>query len=421
MKAMIAGTLRAIHTVLMALILLLLSGCSRHGQPGVSAVEQGETVILVSLDGFRWDYLDRGETPHLDRIAREGVRADALIPVFPTKTFPNHYSVVTGLYPSNHGIISNSMYDPAIGMSFSLSNREAMLDPRWWGGEPIWATAERHGLISATYFWPGSEVEIGGVRPSHWHAYDGRVPNEDRIDQVLDWLSLPPAQRPRFITIYFSEVDSRGHRFGPYAPETAEAIRNADKLMGRLMDGLGEMELLDSVNLIITSDHGMAATSPDRVIFLDDYLELRSVHVVDMSPVAMIRPGTAGASEVIDILSGAHPNLTVYHREDIPDRLRFGGHPRIPEVLAFADEGWSISTRERFDRNPRAFLGGAHGYDNRYESMRGIFLARGPAIRVSETVPAFESVHIYPLMAQILGVPAAPNDGDPEVARQILR
>lgn len=381
---------------------------------------QASTVILLSLDGVRWDYLNKYEAPHLEAFAAEGVLAERLIPVFPTKTFPNHYSVVTGLYAENHGIISNSIVDPEIEGTFSLSNREVILDPRWWQGEPLWVTAEKQGLTAATYFWPGSEVAIQNVRPTHWREYDGRIAGEERVDQVLAWLDLPESRRPSFITLYFSEVDGAGHRHGPDAPEVAEAMKNVDGYFGRLMEGLRAREIDDEVNVIVTSDHGMTTTSEDRVILLDSLIDVEAARIVDFGPALMMYPPTNSDLDSVVSALDAHPRVSAYRKEAIPDRYRIAGHSRTPPILAVADEGWSFSTRQRFDENPSRFNGGAHGYDHELESMGGIFAARGPAFRSGFNVPPLMSVHIYELVCEILGLKPAPNDGNLESVAELL-
>lgn len=381
------------------------------------------TVLLISLDGFRYDYLDRYEAPTLKRLAEGGVRASRGMRVsFPTKTFPNHYTTVTGLYPEHHGIIANNMYDPKMDAWFSLSNREAIEDARWWGGEPLWVTAEKQGQIAGTYFWPGSEAAIEGVRPTYWKRFDGRVPGDERVDEVLGWLDLPEAERPTFLTLYFSDVDSEGHRHGPDAPETAAAVARVDGYLARLVAGLEARGLFDAVNLIVLADHGMAATSPERVIVLDDYLDLDDVVVVDRSPVFMARPKAGKAEAVFAALEGAHPHLRVYHREEVPEKWHFRAHYRIPELIAVADEGWSIAPeRAWFETHRDRFAGGAHGYDNFLPSMHALFVAHGPAFRRGLEVAPFENVHLYNLMAHILGLRPAPNDGDFDVVRGMLR
>lgn len=395
-----------------------LSGCAPAARPPADAPRP--SVLLISIDGFRADYLDRFDVPHLQELARRGVRAEALIPSFPSKTFPNHYTLVTGLYPDHHGIIANNMYDPAMDASFSLSNREAVSDGRWWGGEPLWVTAERQGQRSATYFWPGSEAAIRGVRPSYWLPYDDDVPGPARVDQVLAWLDLPPAERPAFITLYFSEVDHWGHEAGPDAPETRAAAARVDGYVGRLLDGLAARGLDAAVNVIVVSDHGMVATSPERAVVLDDYVRLDDLRIVDWSPVLMLYPPEDSLEAVYDALRRA-PHLTVYRKEALPEALHFGTHPRVPPLVALADEGWVITTRAQLARSPERFAGGTHGYDPRVPSMHALFIAAGPAFRNGLTVEPFSNVHVYSLMAAILGLAPAPNDGDVRVVQPLLR
>ncbi len=404
---------------LLILAALVNLGCKTAEEASDYDFESG--LILISLDGFRWDYMEKADTPNLDRLVANGVKAEGLTPVFPSKTFPNHYSVVTGLYAENHGIVANNMYDPVFGSSFSLGNQEAMQDGRWWGGEPIWVTVEKQGKIAATYFWPGSEAEISGYRPTHYVPYDGSVPNRDRVNQVLTWLDLPEDERPSFLTLYFSDTDSRGHQYGPDSPEVAQAIAHVDSMLGLLLAGLSERNLDDKLNIIVTSDHGMARTSPERVVFLDDYVSLDEVHVVDWTPVVMIRPNEGEEDNVYNSLADKHPNLKVYRKNEVPDRLHFNDHYRIPEIIGIADEGWSITSHSYFERSEHRFSGAAHGYDNRLKSMLGIFIAHGPAFNNGLVVDAFENIHIYNLMASILELEPATNDGDLDVVKGMLR
>ncbi|MFQ5741247.1 MAG: ectonucleotide pyrophosphatase/phosphodiesterase [Acidobacteriota bacterium] len=397
------------------LVLACLSGCGRGTNP---------RLILVSFDGFRWDYLDRTQTPHLDRLVSTGVRAARLIPVFPTKTFPNHYSIVTGLYPEHHGIVANNMYDPLLDASFSLANREAVAASRWWGGEPIWVTAARAGRKSATLFWPGSEAEIKGYRPTYWVKYKAGMSDRNRVHQVLAWLDLPEEERPVFLAAYFSTTDSVGHDFGPESGELREAVRHLDEMTGLLIDGLASRGLLERVNLIFTSDHGMTELDPSRRIFLDDYLDLSSLRVVDWSPVAALRPGPADVDKVFEALRGAHPHLEVYRKEEIPERFHYREHRRIAPLIAIADEGWTITTHGRvseLEAAGRRMARASHGFDNQLESMQGLFLAHGPAFRKGRLIRPFVNVHIYPLMAHLLGLAPAPNDGNLETVRELLK
>ncbi|MEM7788109.1 MAG: ectonucleotide pyrophosphatase/phosphodiesterase [Bacteroidota bacterium] len=268
--------LRLLFAIVLGLAVVVgaqqLTGCA-EAKPLATSEAPQPVVVLISIDGFRYDYLDRddADTPTLDRLAREGVRAD-LVPVYPTKTFPNHYSLVTGLHPEAHGIVNNTMRDPERLIDgkparFSLANREAVRDGAWWGGEPIWATAQRQGQATAVLFWPGSEAPIGGVLPTHGLPYNGDMPYADRVDWVLEHLG--GEDRPTFATLYFEGVDTAGHRHGPDAPETADAIEAVDVALGRLVDGLAEQGRLATTDLVVVSDHGMAAVAPERRVYID--------------------------------------------------------------------------------------------------------------------------------------------------------
>ena len=420
-RSLLLSTL-ALLTVVLGLN-VIGSGCAETQRTGDERVDHpnlAPTVILVSLDGFHPDYLDRYASPTLRRLADEGVRSEGMIPSFPTKTFPNHYTVVTGLYPENHGIVANTMYDPEFDASFRMSDRAAVQDGRWWGGEPIWVTLEQRGQKTAPFFWPGSEAEIKGTRPTYWLPFDNNMPPRERIDKVLAWLERPAAERPTFITLYFSTVDSQTHQFGPDSDEAAQAVRDVDTYLGWLVEGLEARGFYDQVNLIVVADHGMAATSSERVVFLDDYIDLGDVRIIDYDPVAMMRPKEGKLEPVYEALKQA-AHLSVYKKEEIPEDLHYQAHRRIPALVGVADDGWRISTRDYFNRNPQRFDGGMHGYDHRLASMRALFIARGPAFVEGLTVGPFANIHLYNLMASILNVEPAPNDGDLDAVRHLLK
>ena len=340
-----------------------------------------------------------------------------MIPVFPSLTFPNHYSIVTGLYPEHHGIVANTIYDPEWDAWFRIRDRSAIEDERWWGGEPIWVTAQRQGLRSATFFWVGSEAPIQGIRPTYWKKFDSSIPSSKRVDQVLHWLDLPTAERPSLITLYFGEIDSKSHRYGPDSAQVGEALGRVDAHLGRLIRGLEERELLGRVNVVVVSDHGMTATSSERLIVLDEQIDLADVQIVNLSPVLMLRPRAGKFETVRQALVGAYPHLAVYRREEIPSRLHFRDNRRITPLVGLADEGWSIVTSRESREPPR----GMHGYDNALESMRALFVAHGPAFRGGIEIEPFESVHLYELLAAVLGLDPAPNDGSPQALRGVLR
>ncbi len=376
----------------------------------------GTTVLLISIDGFRWDYLDRGLTPNLSRLAREGVRAEALVPVFPTKTFPNHYTIVTGRYPARHGIVGNVLTAPDIGRRLSLFQPETVRDSAFYLAEPIWVTAERQGRRTAPLFWPGSEAPVSGIRPSYALPFDGKMPDTARIGWMLERLELQTEQRPVFLTLYFDLVDNAGHRYGPDAPATDSAIVRADRLIGRVIQGLDRIGRGD-VNLLVVSDHGMASTGPDRVIWLDQYLAEDAMQADEMNTLLTAWPAPGLDDSVHRALERA-PHLTVYRRGEIPARYRLEG-PRIAPIVALADEGWTIARRTAADPAP-GIIRGNHGYDDALPSMGAIFVARGPAFRRGVRVPAFRNIHLYPLMARVLGIDPLASDGSLDSTQALL-
>lgn len=381
-------------------------------------------LILISIDGFRWDYLDRFNPPHLRTLADSGVRAEGLIPQFPSKTFPNHYTIVTGLKLASHGIISNNMRDVAIPGEFSLSNRDVLADTRWWGGEPIWNTVEKHGRVAAAMFWPGSETVIGGRQASYWTPFDDEMPHRTRVDRVLSWLKLPEEKRPSFLTLYYSDVDSTGHDYGPESNEVRAAVLAVDRSIGDLIGGVKAARLEQRVNYLLVSDHGMAPLSRDRMIVLDDFVDVAQMDVVDWAPVLALSPKDGDEEKLYSALKGKHPNLAVYRRHEIPAEYGLAGHPRLPAVVGIADEGWYITSKRevaRWGQPDRNAPGGTHGYDARAKSMQGLFVASGPRFRSGLSVKPFANIHIYELMCAVLGLTPAKNDGDPAVTRDMLR
>ena len=410
------GQVRSIARCLLLAVTLAFLACRQP--PARTAAP----LILVSLDGFAARFLALGETPTIARLAKEGVHAaEGMIPVFPTKTFPNHYTIVTGLYTEHHGIVANTMYDPVLDDTFSLSDRDAIRDPSWWGGEPVWVTAERQGVRTAPYFWPGSEAAIGGVRPSYWEPFDDDVPDSARVDKVLGWLDLPEERRPQFLTLYSSTVDAAAHRFGTQSAELHTALRAVDTMVARLLAGLAARELSGVADVVLVSDHGMADTSPERVIPIDDHLDLSVVRVSDWSPVAALWPHAGEADAVLEALRAADAPWAVYGRHEIPERFHYRAHRRIAPIIAIADEGWEIAQRERLESRPERYAGATHGYDHELPSMRALFIATGPSVRSGIQVPPFENVHLYELFCAMLGLAPAANDGRREVVKGVLR
>jgi predicted AlkP superfamily pyrophosphatase or phosphodiesterase len=370
-------------------------------------------LILVSFDGFRWDYLDRGLTPNLSRLAEAGVRARALVPSFPTKTFPNHYTLVTGLLPEHHGIVDNTVKDPVTGALFHAGDSLAARDARWWGGEPIWVTAERQGTRAAAMFWPGSEAPIAGFRPTYWRRYDARVPDSARVDQVLAWLDLPDAQRPAVLLLYLSDTDDVGHRYGPDGPQMADAIRQVDAMVGRLVEGLRARGLEGRANLVFVSDHGMEAIDTTRVVVLDDYLDPRAVELLTAGPLLAFNP-RPGLQDSVERAAARIPHAHIYRRQETPERWRYRDNPRIAAFVGVADAGWQVLERLPLRIRPQLFTGGSHGYDPTDAAMAGILVAAGPAFRRGVVLDPLGNVNVYGLLCRAAGLASAPNDGSPD-------
>lgn len=406
------NTFRAI----LALLVLCLAACASQAPKPPS----DSPLILISIDGFRADYLERGLTPRLSALAADGVRAQAMRPSFPSLTFPNHYTLVTGLYPNHHGIVNNTMVDPQLGR-FTIKT-SASASGQWWdGAEPIWVTADKQGLHTATMFWPGSDMEIRGNRPDHYLVFDGKISADRRVDQVLAWLDLPADQRPRFLTLYFDQVDHQGHDFGPNSPEVNEALRKTDAALGRFIDQLKERNLYKRVNLVIVSDHGMAEVDTSRTVILDSLIDLKHIDLITSGIVVGINPKPGFEAEIDEALLGRHDHVECWRKGELPPRLHYGSHPRIPAIVCLPDSGWLVETREFHSRPNHKVHGGEHGYDNADPVMRALFVAHGPAFKRGITVPEFDNVDVYPLLADLLGIRPQPNDGNPATARQMLR
>jgi predicted AlkP superfamily pyrophosphatase or phosphodiesterase len=382
------------------------------------------TVILVSLDGFRYDYLDRFHPPELTWLAKDGVRAKWMIPSYPTKTFPNHYTIVTGLYPEHHGIVENNVYD--FGEVFKMDDRDKVRDPKWWWGEPIWVTAEKQGQHASSYFWPGSEAEIGGTWPSYYQNYNGKVPNDMRVDKVLGYLDLPVNKRPTMITMYFSEPDDVGHEFGPDSEEIKYAALDVDSYIKRLVDGLKSRGIDDKVNVIVVSDHGMAPVYIKQATFLDDQFNFDLAEkILWTNEIVQIFPKPGKLAGIYDRIKDLK-HTTCWKKEDIPARLHYNEGKRIAPIVCSTEESWITTSHKRFDEwyktmddpdRPR----GAHGYDNKYQSMMATFIAHGPAFKKGYVAEPFENVEVYNLMCRILGLTPAKNDGDLDHVKGMLR
>jgi predicted AlkP superfamily pyrophosphatase or phosphodiesterase len=397
--------------ILLALVLIGAAPASRAaGEPPI--------LILVSFDGWRWDYIDRQPAPNLRALAARGVRATAMIPSFPVLTFPNHYTIVTGLYPEHHGIVGNNMRDPSMPQRFTMSSATAK-DGRWWGGEPLWATAIRQGLRAGTMFWPGTEATIGGVWPTYWKPYDKAFGTRDRVEQALTWLALPAATQPSFVSLYFEEVDTAGHDFGPDSPELATAAAHLDDALGALVAGVHRLGLDDRATIVVVSDHGMTPTSYDRVIYLDALIDMSTVDVIEYGSTLQLNPLDGDVDGLYRRLHGKHPKLAIYKRQDVPKGLHFADNARIPAIVGIPADGWSATTGQRLVTAELDV--GAHGYEPTTPDMGALFVAAGPTLRRGVVAKPFENVHVYDLLCRILKITPAPNDGRPAVTRGLMR
>ena len=402
-----------------ALACLLLAACASAPRTSPHAQEP-PTVLLLSIDGLRADMIDRGHSPNLARLARQGVRATGMAPSYPSLTFPNHYTLVTGLRPDHHGIIHNSMSVDDLG-DFRLSDRSAVSNPAWWGGEPIWVGVEKAGHVSATWAWPGSEAPIGGIQARLHHKYDESVTLPERMQQVLGWLqSRPDGQKPRLVAAYMEPVDQAGHAHGPDSPEYAAALRTVDTAIGQLLDGMERGGLLDATNIIIVSDHGMASVPDGHAIATEEMVAPEIAENVSVGQSVGFAPQPGREQEAEQALLGAHPHYDCWKKEQLPARWQYGSNPRIPPIVCQMHEGWDAVTRATL-ANRAPGNRGSHGYDPALPSMQATFIARGPSFRQGAVVPAFDNVDLYPLLARLTGITPAVNDGNPQTLLQALR
>ena len=406
--------------------LALALGCSAAPRQPASerTIAPHPYVVLVSFDAFRHDYIDRYQPQAILEVARRGVRALSLIPSFPSKTFPNHYTIITGLYPGDHGIVGNAFFDPDRRAWYRLNNSMATGDSSWYGGEPIWTLAERQGVKTGVYFWPGSEAAIGGVRPSYWTAYDTAVHNDRRVNESVAWLRKQPSERPHLVLLYFSDVDDVTHRTGPLSPETAEAVATVDRALRQLLDSIATLPFRDSVNVVLVSDHGMAAIPPNQVIVVSDLLmrggvDTTGLEMSDNGPtMSLWFAGDSNRLRRARRVLGNMPRARAYLRSEIPERWHLRENPRAGDLLLVAEEGFNFARRSS-DRAPSR---GVHGYDPALPDMQGIFVAAGPNVWPGGMMAPFENVHIYPFLAALLKLQRVPvTDGNPAVLRSIVR
>jgi len=367
-------------------------------------------VVMISLDGFRHDYAEKFQATNLLKIEEEGSGSSKLLSVFPSNTFPNHYTIVTGLYTENHGLLNNSFYNRKRGEKYSIYDRDAVGNGDWYGGMPLWSLAESQGMLSATYFWVGSEAEIAGFRPNYSYAYNPKTGNEERFDKVIEWLSLDPKERPHLILIYISVVDHDGHDYGPDAAETKKAVLEVDQLLGGFKEDLSELDL--PVSLVLVSDHGMTHTN--QALKLSDYTDLGDSKVINGVPAMIYNEDQEECDRIFNDLTKV-PELTLYKKDNLPERFHFYNEDKTGDLLIMTDPPYFITSSGRI-----SFKGG-HGYDPALEDMGGIFYTIGPAFKDGKKIKPFENIHIYPMITHILGLETPEIDGNIKVLKSILK
>ncbi len=374
-------------------------------------------VVILSLDGFRYDYAQLYNAKNIQKIAKNGVRVKRMIASNPTKTFPNHYTIATGLYPDNHGLIGNSFYSNQLQKKYALGDKETVGDGRFYGGEPIWNTAEKAGVKAASFHWVGSEADIQGMRPSIWKTYSGKTTFEQKIDTVINWLKRPVAERPRLVLMYYSEPDHAGHVYGPNSKEVKEQVQYVDKKVGELYHRLMQLPIAKNINFILVSDHGMRSISKDRMVMLKDYIKKEWVEgVYGGNPVYTIRAKKGKVQQIYNTLKKVK-HIKVYLRGKAPKSLHIANNANTGDMIVFAKKGYSIFYEIRKDYD----FGGAHGYINTDKQMGALFVATGNMFKKGYTKCSIKNIDVYNLMAHILDIQPAKNDGDFNRVKSLLK
>ncbi|HKI79898.1 MAG TPA: alkaline phosphatase family protein [Ignavibacteriaceae bacterium] len=390
---------------------------------GVESYAQTQPyIILISLDGFRWDYANRGITPNIEYMKEHGASAISLRPDFPSKTFPNHYSIVTGMYPENHGLIANSFINPFTHEKYKNSDPNSSTDGKWYLGEALWETAKRNGIKTASYFWPGSELKLDYRRPDYFEHYEQDRPYDKRIQGVIDWLQLPEKVRPHFVTLYFDTTDLAGHDFGPESQKINNAIMYADSALGKLFEKLHEINMFDKVNIILVSDHGMTSVSNKRVVNVEEILKNYKITYQENGPFMLIQPEKSKVEEVYEKLKQNDNQFRVFKRKEIPACYHYSDNPFISDIVLFADLGWSLVDNRSAKWMEKVDEGGNHGFDNFTLDMNGIFYAIGPAFKEGYRTGTVNNIDIYPLMCKIFDITPRSNiDGNFENIEFLLK
>ncbi|SEW54685.1 alkaline phosphatase family protein [Chitinophaga arvensicola] len=382
-----------------------------------SATQQSKPyVIMISIDGFRYDYAEKYKAENLLRLSGQGVRATAMQPAFPSLTFPNHYSLVTGLYPAHHGLVDNLFYDRKRDAVYKVSNRDAVEDGTWYNGVPLWVLAEKQQMVSASYFWVGSESAVQMVRPTYYFKYQEKTTIDRRVQQVAEWLSLPEDQRPHLITFYFPEVDHMGHSWGPDSDSVRSAVQLVDKAIGKMVAMVEKQKL--PVNFIVVSDHGMIQVDTVHTISIPESPLLQPLKVLPAGQKIMLYgKNDEEIKAAYDYLKQHENHYTAYLKKETPERWHYGQedvYNRIGDIILLAEANYIFKSAK--ESHP-----GHHGYDNNLTNMNAIFMAWGPAFKPHTRIATFENVHVYPLVARILGLDITqPIDGQLEVLEPIL-
>lgn len=383
-------------------------------------MKKPEITVLISIDGFSFAYLNNTLThPNIHALSQDGMVAE-MISVFPSKTFPNHYSIITGLYAESHGIVSNKFWNPDTNRTFAHTNASESLKSDWWLGEPFWNHVNKHGMKTASFFWPGSEAKINGSQPTYYIPFDMSISNEYRVRKVLDWIDMPPTKRPSFITLYFEDVDSEGHTYGPGSPEVNKAILEIDRVIGILIKGMKQREDRMKFNLMIVSDHGMATINVP--IFLDDYIEVEKYRIPDLGIYTTHASLWAPEEEHETLLEklNAIPNLKAHPKEDLPKRLRYSKSKRIAPIQILPATKHVVTTREQYKKYPTYFNGGDHGYDPLSTNMTGIFIGHGDSFIKGKLKDRIENVEVFNILSALMGLNPTLNNGTHPFVRGIL-
>ena len=424
----VSGSLAAVRRCLLAALLCTCFAVAQDPTPVITVPNPPNSVsqqakhyvILISLDGFRWDYARRYGAPHLLQLGIKGASApEGMLPSYPSLTFPNHISIVTGLYPEHHGIIANSFWDPVREQTYVYTKPQSNSDGSWYDGTPLWVLAEEQGMRSACLFWPGSEAEIQGKRPSYYLHFDDKLDDEKRVEQVVDWLKLPPELRPHFITLYYANVDHAGHNYGPDSDEVRAAVHHVDEMVGDLQKKVAALRL--PVDIVVVADHGMVTVQGNPVT-LSDYANLSQFRTE--GSLLYAKPDADVQETYEDFLAHPDPRFKIYRRADVPRYLHFDSNPRVGDPVIVPNGPYSLRAQASSSEMPHNNkTHGAHGFDaRRMPEMKAIFFAAGPDIRPGVQLKPFENVNIYPFLAEILGLqPPQDIDGSLNVLRPALK